>query len=263
MTGNGSQFTIDQTTPAQVAAAVLAVLRDLHNAPVARPKLSDSLATEQIKPLKTFESGKKEVSDPTRHHFSGSILLERHAMEISREVRELTVLPKTVVTPLAREILRKNGVAIRFFGSAGGAYSNATKAGQWAVIRLSGSAQALAAESLLAGRTGDGWDLAGNSLEDAASWLSQGPGRHVGVLAEVACVEVWRLAGAGVRAAQASATGDVETIVKNFAPQSLVVEPAKMPIHEIKQIFHAWRQMGVVPVPVGLMGIQAKAEAAR
>ncbi len=263
MTGNGSQFTTDQTTPAQVAAAVLAVLRDLHTVPFGKPKTADSVAIDKIRPLKPAESGKKTSSEPYRQHFSGSILLERHALEISREVRELTVLPKTVVTPLAREILRKKGVAIKLVGSAGGAEAGVSQAGQWAVIRLSGSAQALAAESLLVGRTGDGWDLAGNSLDDAAAWLSQGPGRHVGVLAEVACVEVWRLVRAGVRAAQARASGDVELIVNNFAPQSLVVEPAKMPIHELKQIFHAWRQMGVVSVPVGLMEGHACGEAAQ
>jgi hypothetical protein len=40
-----------------------------------------------------------------------------------------------------------------------------------------------------------------------------------------------------------------------------VVEPAKLPIHEARQIFHTWRRLGVLPVPQFLMTGQLGKEA--
>jgi hypothetical protein len=249
----------DQTTPAQVAAAVLAVLREMNPAASAKPA---SVVNHQTKAPAVLANHTIN-SDSSIHYFPGSLLLERHALEVPRGIHELAISPRAVITPLAREILRKNGVSVRLASAFSAGSLAATQPGQWAIVRLSASAQGMAAESLLAGRTGEGWEIVGHTVDEGLSWLGQGPNRYLGVLAEVACVAVWRLAKAGIRAAEVRSGHDVERVVKHFAPQSFVVEPGKMPIHEVKQIFQAWRRMGVATVPPELMADQAAKEADR
>ncbi|MFM7128186.1 MAG: hypothetical protein ACKO0V_02375 [bacterium] len=249
MTDSGLLSSSDQTTPAQVASAVMAVLRELNTHKTATLPNSGSPVLPKLQSVEQSVSHHTFKPQSEIKQFSGSLLLERHALELEPGLRELAILPKTVVTPLAREILKKKGISTRLVGSAGIAGITAVSHGQWAILRLSASSQAVAAESMMAGRTGEGWDVSTGSLDDAAAWLGNGEGRHLGILAEAACVTVWRLARAGIRSARACAADEVESIVKNFAPQSLVVESAKMPIHEIKQVFQTWRRMGVVSPP--------------
>lgn len=235
----------DQTTPAQVAAAVMAVLREMATAakPVAPVPVKSSSAHAQV----------PSIDNPSLEAFSGSLLLERHALELGEQVRELVVLPKTVITPLAREILRKKGVSLRLAGAANWPGLARQNAGEWAVVRLTGVAQAQAVESTLAGRSGEGWELAGPALKDALTWINAKPYRHLAVLADVACLAVWHAHQAGLRAAEVRSALEVERVAREFAPQCIVVEPARLPIHEARQIFHTWRRLGVATVPADLL----------
>jgi hypothetical protein len=248
--------TSDQTTPAQVAAAVMAVLREMSS-----PKAVSAGSNGSSPPTVPRQSDVKAVTDHSVHAFSGSLLLERHVFEIPSSVRELAVSPKTVITPLAREILKKKGIGLRSAGSLNWPVQGGLNHGEWAVLRISGSAQALAVESTLAGRSGEGWDLTGPGLETSVAWLNDKPHRHLAILAEVACITVWRLNQAGLRAAEVRTSLEVERVAQQFAPQCIVVEPAKLPIHEARQIFHTWRRLGVLPVPQFLMTGQLGKEA--
>jgi hypothetical protein len=248
--------TSDQTTPAQVAAAVMSVLREMSSPKtVATGPIGSSL------PTVSRQSDVKAVTDHSVHAFSGSLLLERHVFEIPSSVRELAVSPKTVITPLAREILKKKGIGLRWAGASNWPVQGGLNHGEWAVLRISGSAQALAVESTLSGRSGEGWDLTGPGLETSVAWLNDKPHRHLAILAEVACITVWRLNQAGLRAAEVRTSLEVERVAQQFAPQCIVVEPAKLPIHEARQIFHTWRRLGVLPVPQFLMTGQLGKEA--
>lgn len=248
MSGSTAFSSTDHTTPAQVAAAVMAVLREM-----AGSSAVASQAKAHARPHNAFQT-KSDETDPSVHQFPGTLVLERHANDLPFGTREIAVSPKTVVTPLAREILRKKGIPLRWVGANGLVGLTQRMAGEWSVLRLSDSSHAVSAESLLVGRTGDGWELAGPTLSHVSNWLLAAGGRHAAVLAEVGCVAVWRLNQAGVRAAEIRSAQDVERVVQHFAPQSLVVEPSKMPIHEVKQVFQIWRRMGLVPVPAQLDG---------
>ena len=251
-------MTSDQTTPAQVAAAVMAVLREMSS-----PKPVAVGSNGSTPPTVSRQSEVKNiaVTDHSVHAFSGSLLLERHVFEIPSTVRELAVSPKTVITPLAREILKKKGIGLRWAGASNWPVQGGLNHGEWAVLRISGSAQALAVESTLAGRSGEGWDLTGPGLETSLAWLNDKPHRHLAILAEVACITVWRLNQAGLRATEVRTSLEVERVAQQFAPQCIVVEPAKLPIHEARQIFHTWRRLGVLPVPQFLMTGQLGKEA--
>lgn len=275
MSGTSSFAHSDQTTPAQVAAAVLSVLRELtistqpvssgFHTPVGLAAPARQLNHQASSSLSSSMSSAavEKRADASVHLFPGSLVLERHVYDMPMGTRELAISPKTVVTPLAREILKKKGVSLRWVGAGGMVGMSQKAAGQWAVLRMSADAQAQAVESLLVGRTGEGWDVAGPALNDAASWTIENSERHLAVLAEVACVAVWRLNQAGIRAAEVRSALDVERVVQHFAPQSLVVEPSKLPIHEVKQIFQTWRRMGVVAVPPELAGQSIGQEATR
>lgn len=237
----------DHATPAQVAAAVMAVLREMSASKPSEPSvLGLHSLPEAIQP------GPDAVVKSNTQAFAGSLILERHAVDLPAGVSELAIAPKTVVTPLAREILKKRGITLRWAGAANWPGQGGQNAGEWAVLRISGSAQALAVESTLAGRSGEGWDLVGPTLQAASTWLVQKPHRHLAVLSDVACISVWQLNQAGLRATEIRSSVELERVVQQFAPQCIVVEPPKLPIHEARQIFHSWRRLGVVPVPASI-----------
>jgi hypothetical protein len=244
-------LTSDQTTPAQVAAAVMAVLREMAGA--AKPPQPSSSQPAGVNSSANIMAIQAEFkANPSVEAFSGSLVLERHAAELGGHVRELVVSPRTVITPLAREILKKKGIATRWAGTSNWPGDIGRKAGEWAVLRIAGDAQSLAVESTLAGRSGEGWDLVGPGLEAALAWQAEKPHRHLAALAEVACITVWRLNQAGLRAAEVRTALEVERVARQFAPHCIVVEPARLPIHESRQIFHTWRRLGVQAEPAGL-----------
>lgn len=258
MAGVSAFSSTDQTTPAQVAAAVMAVLREMSGAsslgiPTNQRRSKSHTSVESI----------GSSADPSVYQFPGTLLLERHVYEIPFGIREIAIFPKTVVTPLAREILRKKSISLRWAGSAGLAGRSPRAVAQWSILRLSDSAQASSIESLMAGRAGEGWELGGRSLKNILEWVQESDGRHVGVLTDVGCVTVWRLQQAGVRSAEVRSSQDVEHIVHHFAPRALVVEPARMPIHEVKQIFQVWQRMGLVSATPDLLNARGQEEASQ
>lgn len=187
------------------------------------------------------------VKDDSIVAFPGKLLLERHAVSLPESTRQIVTTPSTVVTPLAREILRKRGVAVRISNASSMGSPNPVIAGEWAVVRLCDSPQAQSLESMLIGRGGEGWIGFDAAAEAAAGWIETQPAGHLAVLAQSAAHALWWLIRQGVRAAQVQASADVERIVSEFAPRCLVIEPARLPIHESRQIYRAWRALGVQP----------------
>lgn len=241
----GSKTAILDPSAAEVSAAVMAVLRDMAG------------ATSRMgeRPSRQFTSGfdhsRSPVTDPVIDDsivaFPGKLLLERHAVSLPDSTRQILTSPSTVVTPLAREILRKRGVAVRISNASGLSSPNPVIAGEWAVLRLCESPQAQSLEAMLIGRGGEGWVGFGASAEAAVGWLETQPVGHLAVLAHSAANSLWWLIRHGVRAAQMHASADVERIVTEFAPRCLVVEPARLAIHDSRQIFRTWRALGVQP----------------
>jgi len=241
-----SQFTgVSDPSAADVSAAVMAVLREMAGAaaqPADRPSVLHS-GRMRIGPAQ----GITTVSDDSIVAFPGKLLLERHAVSLPDSTRQIVTTPSTVVTPLAREILRKRGVAVRISNASSLGSPNPVIAGEWAVVRLCESPQAQSLETMLIGRGGEGWIGFGAATEAAVGWLDTQPAGHLAVLAQSAAHALWWLIRQGVRAAQVQASADVERIVSAFAPRCLVLEPARLAIHESRQIFRTWRSLGVQP----------------
>jgi hypothetical protein len=228
-----------EPTPAAVTAAVMAVLREMSVA--SPPYLPQAIGGTKL-PIATVRS---QPTDDSVIAFPGALILERHAASIPQSARQVLVSPGTVVTPLAKEILKKRGIAVRPISALQRNGHGLGPIGEWAVLRLCNSAQAQSLESMLIGRGGDGWEILGPSAEHAVEWLDASPERHLAILAETACTAVWWAVRSGVRAAEVRGPLDVERIVTTFAPRCFVLEPSRLPIHESRQIFRTWRSMGV------------------
>ncbi|MBI1323404.1 hypothetical protein GC170_09485 [bacterium] len=241
----GSTSAILDPSAAEVSAAVMVVLRDMASATaltVQRPALHFMGGIDHSR--SPFAA---PVKDDSIVSFPGKLLLERHAVSLPASTRQVLTSPSTVLTPLAREILRKRGVTVRVSNASGLGSPSPLIAGEWAVLRLCESPQAQSLEAMLIGRGGEGWIGFGASAEAAVGWLETQPSGHLAVLAQSAANSLWWLIRHGVRAAQTNASAEVERIVTEFAPRCLVVEPARLAIHDSRQIFRTWRSLGFRP----------------
>lgn len=234
---------IPDPSAADVSAAVLAVLRDMAgSSPLATQRTSSQLSGRSDSILSPSTA---PVTDDSIVAFPGKLLLERHAVSFPDATKQILTSPATVVTPLAREILRKRGVFVRISNASGLGSPSHVISGEWALLRLCESPQAQSLEAMLIGRGGEGWIGFGAAAEAATGWLETQPVGHLAVLAQSASNALWWLIRHGVRAAQIQAANDVERIATAFAPRCLVIEPARLAIHESRQIFRTWRALGV------------------
>lgn len=238
-----STLTGNDPTPAEVAAAVMAVLREMAGARQAAAPQGNSRLIDPGDLVAVDRTS--AIVDASSIAFPGKLLLERHAASLPDSTRHLVTGPSTVVTPLAREILRKRGVHVRIATMPDAGSTSPSQAGEWGVVRLCESPQAQTLEAMLIGRGGEGWAGFGQSADTAVDWLDSHANGHLALLAHSACSALWWTIRRGVRAAQVQVTGDVERVVTSFAPRCLVIEPARLAIHESRQIFRTWRGMGV------------------
>lgn len=173
--------------------------------------------------------------------FAGRLFSLRHAEALSPGDREVRIAPGTVVTPLARDLMKRQGVAIQL---AGVAEFGSTAVGEWAFAIDSdrGSLHALR-RSLLedAGR----WVELGPSLDGVIGWLQGAEGRGVLLVTEDGALAVWRACQApGVRAALAAEPSDVDRASRSLGANLIVVEPAGKSPSWIKQLATAFRRAG-------------------
>jgi hypothetical protein len=178
--------------------------------------------------------------------FADRLFSLRHAEALAPGTSVLRVAPGTVVTPLARDLLKRQGVVVRL---AGIAEFEATSRGEWAFAIDSdrGPVEALR-RSLLedAGR----WAELGPSIEEIAGWITAGEGRGVLLATPDGAVAVWRACRApGVRAALAAEPDDVRRASRSLGANLIVVEPDGKSPSWLKQLATAFRQGGAPRIP--------------
>lgn len=174
--------------------------------------------------------------------FQGRLLSLREAEALPEELRVIRITPGTVVTPLARDYLRRSGVEVR---SASGSETEATRrSGEWGFLAEveSGTVDAVR-RSLLGGN--EPWFELGPSLESAIAWVVSGDARGALVLTDEAALAVYRACQvSGVRAATVGEPGEVLRAVRSIGVNLLAVEPAGKSIALLKQIGAALRRAG-------------------
>ena len=151
-------------------------------------------------------------------------------------------MPGTVVTPLARDHLKRRGIALRLVSEA---RTNGTRdRGEWgfAIESESGLMTALR-RAFLDGP--EGWVEVEGIPGAAARWVGDGPSRGALLVTDEASVAVWRPAGSpGVRAAAVADVDAVARAIRRLGANLLVVEPAGKSISLLKQLGQILRRGG-------------------
>lgn len=165
-------------------------------------------------------------------------LKQAEALEPGAMIR---IVAGTVVTPLARDLLKKKNVIVRLAGMAEVA---ATARGEWAFAIESGPGWL---EALRRSMLEDGglWRELESSVDDAIAWLGGGEGRGAILVSADGATAVWRACQSpGVRAAFASEPADVHRATQTLGANLIVVDPAGKSIAWIKQLATAFRRAG-------------------
>jgi hypothetical protein len=178
--------------------------------------------------------------------FAGKLLALRHAEALPSTSREIRIAPGTVVTPLARNLLKQRGIVLRIVSR--GEFEASRPKGDWGfeivVESVSGTVavwqQALLEQSWL-------------EVDSVERWVAGNPDRGALLVTDDAAVAVWRACQrAGVRAASAVDPESVARAVRRLGANLLVIEPGGKPIAFLKQMSLTFRHAGAPRVPDGL-----------
>ncbi|WP_165226254.1 hypothetical protein [Aquisphaera insulae] len=181
--------------------------------------------------------------------FADRLLGVRQAEQLPAGIRAVRIAPQTVVTPLARDLLKKRGIEIRLGVSP---ELGRLARGEWAfaIGEETGQLQALRRGLLSEPRE---WLELDPDLEVVGGWLVESSGRGALWVTNDGARTVWRACQSpGVRAAVAAEPSDVHRAVDGLGLNLLVVEPAGKTIALVRQLAAAFRQGGAPGVPADL-----------
>ena len=203
----------------------------------------DSAVRTVIAEMFGRRSGKPKV-DEWSEDFSGRLFALRHAETLKVGVRAVRVSPGTVVTPLARDYLKRQGIEVRYASRS--ELERVDRRGEWAVAFEDDSGQNRALRrSFLDGE--DSWREIVSSPPD---WVAETAGRGALVLTREASVAVYRACLVpGVRACSAAEPEAASRAVKALGVNLLVVETPGKPIALVRQIGTAFRRGGAPEPP--------------
>ena len=182
--------------------------------------------------------------------FAGRLLSLRHAESFREGAGEVRVAPGTVVTPLARDCLKRRGIGLRVVSRS--AVDAVRDLGEWGFsIEVESGLVAAMRRAWLDGP--EPWIELAPGAGPAAWWVVEGPGRGAMLLTDEPSVAVWRACRVdGVRAASAGEPEAVARAVRRLGVNFLVIEPAGAPISLVRQLGRAFRKAGAPRIPDGL-----------
>jgi len=162
---------------------------------------------------------------------------------------EVRILAGTVVTPLARDLLKRRGVAVRVVSGREANQARTQRQGEWGFAI--GSTRSPGLVAALRRQWLDGaWSEVANDARGAAHWVVESANRGALVVADEASVATWRASRVeGVRAATVSDIDATARAVRHLGANLLVVEPLARSIHLIRQIGERFRAAGAPVAP--------------
>ncbi|WP_235905248.1 hypothetical protein [Tautonia marina] len=181
--------------------------------------------------------------------FAGRLLGERQVERLGPEIREVRIAPTTVITPIARDHLKRRGILIRWVSE-----HLAGRLGEWGFVIEEGVAMADPIRRSLLGSEGS-WHEAGQGVIEAAQWVASEEGRGAVVFTDQGSVACWLAAQvAGVRSAAPGDADGVARAVEHLGVNLLVLEPAGHSLPSLLHCVKVFRKSGAPECPDWLDG---------
>lgn len=186
------------------------------------------------------------------HEYSGRLFSLANAEALDAKTRIVTIAPGTVITPMARDSLKRKGIVVRLV--ARGALDGRKNAGEWGFAIEKSSVSGLVEawrRTVLSGE--DRWEEIGDTLEQATRWVVGAPARGALMLADESALAVYQACRIpGVRAASAEEPNAAARAIRSIGVNLLVVEPSGKSIAWLAQIGATFRRAGGPIAPGGL-----------
>jgi hypothetical protein len=161
-------------------------------------------------------------------------------------VEEVRVVAGTVITPLAKDLLRRRKIALRIVSGRDAVLARSRDRGEWGFAIESRNGQVEAIRRILL----EGWSEVGEDPVEAARWVVDGEGRGALVVTDEASVATWRVSRVeGIRAATVVDPDSVSRSIRALGANMIVVEPLGKSIYQLKQIGERFRQGGAPVMP--------------
>ena len=176
--------------------------------------------------------------------FPGKLLALREAGTFSSHVRSVRIVPGTVVTPMARDLLKQRGISISW-----GSQVASTRRGVWgfAIESPSGQTEALQ-RSLLTNL--EPWQDLGHSAVAGARWASECRDRGVLVLSASGALACWQAnLVRGTRAAIAHDPSSLQRAIEGIGPNLVVLEPHDLTLSQMTQLAQIFQRHGAPRAP--------------
>ncbi len=175
-------------------------------------------------------------------HFAGRLLGLRDAERLAGTTRVVRIAPGTVVTPLAKDHLRRLEIGVEWVSR--GEIERLGRRGEWGfAIESEGGMIGAVRRELL--NQGEAWHDLGPDAESAARWVASRSERGAAVLTGEASVAAWRANRVdGVRAATVVDADSVVRAASALGANLIVVEPRGKSIFEVRHLLATFRRLG-------------------
>ncbi len=212
-----------------------------------------------IDPIRTVDEAVRSVlralrGGPARERSGAEVFPERlfslrHVESLPGGTREIKIAPGTVVTPLARDALKRLGIGLRFVSKA--EVDRVRRKGEWAFAIESESGIVSVLRRALLDDSEPWTELA--TATDLTRWLGEAEDRGAMLLTDEAAPAVWRACRVtGVRAAVSESGDAVDRAVRGLGVNLLVIEPQGKSIAFLRQLGLTYRRGGAPRAPEGL-----------
>ncbi len=189
--------------------------------------------------------------------FAGRLLSASVVESLPATTTELCIGPETVLTPMARDLLKRRKIGVRLMGRAEA--RKRSGAGEWAFAMDSESWTATMLRRMLL--ISEDWVDLGDEAIVSANWVSESEERGAALFSDQSALAVWRVNRIeGVRAAAVSDADGVSRAVSSLGANLIVIEPTGKSIHELKHLTSTFRKAGAPALPDWIAGETSHAD---
>lgn len=179
--------------------------------------------------------------------FADRLLSLRQVEALPAGTALVRVASGTVITPLARDQLKRLGIAVRLISEVEAKRQRNQGTWGFAIDHDSGLAAALQ-RTLLSGI--ESWNEIGRDVFDVARWVAVAEDRGAAIITLEASVAAWQAQQVpGVRAATVAEASAVDRAIRHLGVNLLVIEPSGKSIHTLKHLLATFRRAGAPRLP--------------